>query len=74
MIKVFTLNTNGKIELTKEELQDMLDKSYWDGFFERGKSWTYESPKITWENPYVCTNTSSSLEINKTESNNSNNV
>ena len=30
-IRVFTLNFNGKIELTKEELQQMLDESYRDG-------------------------------------------
>lgn len=30
-IRVFTLNSNGKIELTKEELQQMLDESYHDG-------------------------------------------
>ena len=30
-IRVFTLNSNGKIELTKEELQEMLDESYRDG-------------------------------------------
>ena len=30
-IRVFTLNSNGKIELTKEELQQMLDESYRDG-------------------------------------------
>ena len=30
-IRVFTLNSNGKIELTKEELQQMLDESYQDG-------------------------------------------
>lgn len=31
-IRVFTLNSNGKIELTKEELQQMLDESYHDGY------------------------------------------
>lgn len=56
MIKVFTLNENGKIEITKEELEKLLDESYWDGYWARWKSWTYESPsptKITWENPYI---------------------
>ena len=32
-IRVFTLNSNGKIELTKEELQQMLDESYRDGCY-----------------------------------------
>lgn len=31
MIKVFTLNHNGKIELTREELQQLLDEAYQDG-------------------------------------------
>lgn len=31
MIKVFTLNKNGKIELTKEELENLLNESYWEG-------------------------------------------
>ena len=30
-IRVLTLNSSGKIELTKEELQQMLDESYRDG-------------------------------------------
>ena len=46
MIKVFTLNKNGKIEITKEELQSLLDKNYWDGYTngQATKSWTYHSP------------------------------
>lgn len=60
MVKVFTLNENGKIEITKEELERMLDESYWDGFWARYRSWTYESPnpiKITWDSPYGVQNT-----------------
>ena len=30
-IRVFTVSSNGKIELSKEELQQMLDESYRDG-------------------------------------------
>lgn len=30
-IRIFTLNENGKIELTQEELQTLLDESYNDG-------------------------------------------
>ncbi len=44
MIKVFTLNKNGKIELTKEELEQLLNESYWDGLSK--SSWTYTSPSI----------------------------
>ena len=45
MIKVFTLNKNGKIELTKEELEQFLNESYWDGL--NNNSWTYTSPTIS---------------------------
>lgn len=52
MIKVFTLNINGKIEITEEELRKLLDDSYWEGYYDSGKSWTYNinpiaSPSIT---------------------------
>lgn len=47
MIKVFTLNKNNKIELTKEELQALLDQSYWDGYRANDRAWTYNSPSIT---------------------------
>lgn len=46
MIKVFTLNSNGKIEITEEELRKLLDASYWEGYYDNGKSWTYTSPNI----------------------------
>ena len=46
-IRVFTLNSNGKIELTKEELQEMLDESYRDGH----NSVTITTPSYPY-NPY----------------------
>ena len=46
-IRVFTLNSNGKIELTKEELQQMLDESYRDGC----NSVTIATPSYPY-NPY----------------------
>lgn len=46
IIRVFTLNNNGKIEITEEELRKLLDDSYWEGFYDSGKSWTYTSPNI----------------------------
>ena len=51
-IKVFTLNINGKIEISEEELRKLLDDSYWEGYYDNGKSWTYNinpltSPSIT---------------------------
>lgn len=46
IIRVFTLNNNGKIEITEEELRKLLDDSYWEGFYDSGKSLTYTSPNI----------------------------
>ena len=43
MIKVFTLNKNNKIELTKKELEDILNEAYWDGYNTRS-TWTYTTP------------------------------
>ena len=57
MIKIFTLNKNGKIELTKKELEQLLNESYWEGY--RNNShlyWTYASPSIT--TPYITCTTS----------------
>ena len=44
MIKVFTLNKNGKIELTKTELEQLLNESYWEGYINSNNYWTYTSP------------------------------
>lgn len=57
MIKVLTLNKNGKIELTKKELEQLLNESYWEGY--RNNShlyWTYTSSSIT--TPYITCTTS----------------
>ena len=54
MIKVFTLNNNGKIEITEEELRKLLDDSYWEGYYDSGKSWAYTSPNI---NPITISDT-----------------
>lgn len=64
MIKVFTLNKNGKIELTKTELEQLLNESYWEGY-RSYNSWTYSSPssysptityKDWWTNTATTTN------------------
>ena len=52
MVHVFTTNKNGKIELTKEELKNLLDESYWDGYKANTGIFSYHSP-------YVWTNTTS---------------
>lgn len=79
MIKVFTLNKNGKIELTKKELEQLLNESYWEGYRNNNNYyWTYTSPSVikyrdwytntaTSTNPYnVSTSTTSDSIIIKT--------
>lgn len=46
MIKVFTLNKNNKIELTKKELEDLLNQSFWEGYNKRN-TYIYTSPSTT---------------------------
>lgn len=48
MIKIFTLNKNGKIELTKKQLEQLLNESYWEGYTSNKNNiyWTYTSPSI----------------------------
>lgn len=46
MIKVFTLNKNEKIELTKKELEQLLNESYWEGYRNNSNYWTYTSPNV----------------------------
>ena len=58
MIKIFTLNKNGKIELTEKELKQLLDKVYWEGYRDNNKSWTYTTP-LTY--PYCSTITADSI-------------
>ena len=47
MIEVFTLNKNGKIELTKEELKSLLDRAYWEGRDQKDHVYCYRSPYWT---------------------------
>jgi hypothetical protein len=60
MIKVFTLNKNNKIELTKEELESLLNESYWEGYNKKN-SWTYTSPYNI--DPYKITCASNSVAL-----------
>ena len=59
MIKVFTTNKDGKIELTKEELKALLDEAYWDGYRSHN-NWVYSTP--SW-NPYTWTGTASNISL-----------
>ncbi len=63
MIKIFTTNKNGKIELTKDELKQLLDDAYWEGFRGNTTTFTYQTPN--WQ-PYIWCNTTagSSIELN----------
>lgn len=67
MIEVFTLNKNGKIELTKEELKSLLDRAYWEGRDQKDTVYCYRSPYWT---PYDVrlsntTNTTTQLDTNE---------
>lgn len=64
MIKIFTTNKDGKIELTKEELKSLLDEAYWEGFGSNTTTYTYHSP-TGWA-PYVFSSTTSgdSIKLN----------
>lgn len=44
MVKIFTTNKNGKIELTEKELKQLLDDVYWEGYRDNNHTWTYTSP------------------------------
>ena len=61
LIKVFTKNINGKIELTEEELRKVLDEAYWEGYSNNrpGSTITWTSPEW-WKQPYYTTTTTSS--------------
>ena len=67
MIKVFTLNKNGKIELTKKELEQLLNESYWEGYRSNKNYWTYTSPNTPYEwlsnTPYTINSSSDSITI-----------
>lgn len=45
MVKVFEKNRNGKIQLSKEELEKVLNEAYWEGYNQKNNSWVYTTPK-----------------------------
>ena len=47
MVKVFTTNSNGKIEFTKDELEKLLNEVWEDG---RNSHYWWSSPTITSSN------------------------
>lgn len=66
MIEVFTLNKNGKIELTKEELKSLLDRAYWEGRDQKDTVYCYRSPYWT---PYGWSITSHDTNLSNTATN-----
>ena len=46
MVKVFTTNSNGKIEFTKDELEKVLNEVWQDGYNSNTSYW-WSSPTIT---------------------------
>ena len=66
MTKTFTVNKNGKIEFTKDELKKLLDEVYMEG--RNSTTYTYTTP---WVSPYVWTSTSTSGTISGSSTNSS---
>lgn len=58
-IKVFTKNNVGKIEFTEEELKNLLDEVYWEGY-NNHTTWTWQAP--SWS-PYVWTSTTKDITL-----------
>ena len=46
MVKVFTTNSNGKIEFTKDELEKVLNEVWQDGRNSASSSYWWTSPTI----------------------------
>lgn len=44
MVKVFTTNTSGKIEFTKEELEKLLNEIWNDGYAAHHETYWWTSP------------------------------
>ena len=55
MIKVFTTDNDGKIALSPDELERLLNEAYWEGYGANNHSYFYRTPN--WS-PYYTTTTS----------------
>lgn len=69
MVRIFTTNRNGNIELSKKELKELLDEAYWDGYRANNHSWYYSTP--SWK-PYVWTSSGTGIELSSDARNVSN--
>ena len=61
MVKVFTMNTSGKIEFTKDELETLLNEVWNDGYNRHGTYWWTSPPTIT--TPYYYTGTGKEITV-----------
>lgn len=65
MIKIFTTDKDGKITLTKQELQNLVNEAYWEGYNKGSSCTTITTPSwplYTWKDDTLrttLTNTSS---------------
>lgn len=68
MVKIFTLNKNGKIEFTKEELEALLKEVWQDGYSQNRQYWWASQTWSTGSNPIaekiVYTTSTNSMEVN----------
>ena len=65
MVKVFTTNSNGKIEFTKDELEKVLNEVWQDGYNSHTSYW-WSSPTITTTTPtpyYTTCTSDKSVEV-----------
>ena len=63
MIKEFKLNKNGKIEFTKEELKELLDNTFLEGY-NSNMTFTWTSPLVYSTPRWIykpCTTTASNI-------------
>lgn len=65
MIKIFTTTKEGKISLTKKELEDLLNEAYWEGYnSNRTTTITYPYNPL---NPYYTWSSNGTLTVNATD-------
>ena len=77
MVKTFTMDKDGKISFTQEELKSLLDECYWAGYgYSVGpKTWVYTTPSFyqgdQWNQKWTVSTTASNMtpiEVNQKDS------
>jgi len=66
MIKIFTLDKNGKISLTKDELEKLLNEAYWEGYYNNKTATTITYPYNPL-NPYYTWSSNGTLTVGGSE-------